>query len=260
MIVLVLSCVLLAQTGGTLSDNDRIAKVRAEAEKGVPAAQLALADEYLEGVRVPVDEARAVELTRASADAGYARAQFELAEMYASGMGEPRHDGETPVQLYLKAANNGFSEAMQRLAQRYRLGFGTERDDLEAARWLARSIGRTSAGVGEFLDGRGEPLANLAPEEKAFANFLALYMKARKGDANAAAEVGRAFLKGEKGKPNYSTAWFWLTFASRSGNSAAAEMAAEAREKLSPEQIVSVEKDLKIFELSLQALQRPRRE
>jgi uncharacterized protein len=260
MISFLVGCVLLVQAQGALEDEARLAKIRADAARGVPSAQLELAEEYLEGAHMPVDEVRALELVRASADAGYVKAQLELAEMYACGMGEPRHNGETPTQLYLKAANSGWGDAMQRLAFRYRFGLGTERDELEAARWLVRSMGKTSEGVGEFLDRQGQPLQTLAPEDRAFANFLALYLKAWKGDVKAAAELGHAFLKGEKGKPNYATACFWLTFASRAGNSAATAGAAETRAKLSAEQIVSLEKDLKTLEALLRARQQPRPE
>src|SRR5688572_640642 len=123
------------------AQEDRVARVqqlRVKADEGNASALLDLAHEHLEGEVLSVDEARAVELTRAAADKNYAAAQFELAEMYAFGMGEPRHNRETPVQLYLKAATNGNGEAMVRLAKRYRTGFGVERDQLEAIRWIAR--------------------------------------------------------------------------------------------------------------------------
>lgn len=235
----------------------RVEQLRKEASEGDPSAQLDLAHEHLEGEVLPIDEARAVELARAAADKNYARAQFELAEMYAFGMGEPRHNGETPVQLYLKAATNGNGEAMVRLANRYRTGFGVERDQLEAIRWIARSMGRTSEGFRDLLDARGEPRPNLKPEDKPFAALLSRYLKARRGDATAALEIGRAFLAGTGGKPNPATAFFWLSFAARNGQTAATPLAAQTREKLSPEEIASVEKDLQTFSNSLRKPRTP---
>ena len=234
----------------------RVEQLRAKANEGNPSAQVDLAHEHLEGEVLPVDEARAVELVRAAADKDYARAQFELAEMYAFGMGEPRHNGEIPVQLYLKAATNGNGEAMIRLSKRYRIGFGVERDQLEAIRWIARSIGRTSEGFRDLLDSRGEPRPNLNPEDKPFAALLSRYMKARRGDSAAALEIGRAFLAGTGGKPNPVTAFFWLSFAARNGQPEATPLAAEAREKLTPEQVTSVEKELQTYINNLRA---PRR-
>jgi TPR repeat protein len=241
-------------------EQDRVARVeqlRLKASQGNPSAQLDLAYEHLEGEVLPIDEARAVELVRAAADTNYARAQFELAEMYSFGMGEPRHNGETPVQLYLKAATNGNGDAMARLAKRYRTGFGVERDQLEAIRWVARSVGRSSEGFRDFLDEKGDPRQNLKPEDKPFAALLSRYMKARRGDAAAALEVGRAFLAGTGGKPNYVTAFFWLSYAARNGQSDATPLIAQAREKLSPEQIAAVEKELQTFTSALRAPRSP---
>src|SRR5687767_5815613 len=235
----------------------RVEQIRIKASEGNPSAQVDLAHEHLEGEILPVDEARAVELIRAAADTNYARAQFELAEMYAFGMGEPRHNGETPVQLYLKAATNGNGDAMIRLAKRYRTGFGVERDQLEAIRWIARSVGRTSEGFRDFLDGRGEPRQNLNPEDKPFAALLARYMKARRGDAAAALDVGRVFLAGTGGKPNPVSAFYWLSYAARHGQAEATQLVAQAKEKLSPEQIASVEKELQAFTNALRTPRSP---
>jgi TPR repeat protein len=260
MIRLLIILLCFAATSAIFAQEDRAARVeqlRVKAQEGNASAQLQLAEEHLEGEVLPVDEARAVDLTRAAADKNYARAQFELAEMYAFGMGEPRHAGETPVQLYLKAATNGNGEAMVRVARRYRVGFGVERDQLEAIRWLARSIGRTSEGFRELLDAQGEPRPNLKPEDKPFAALLALYMKARRGDASAAFEIGRAFLAGTGGKPNPVTAFFWLSFATRNGQTEATSLAAQAREQLTPEQISNVEKELQTYINNLRAPRTP---
>ena len=254
-LVMVLCFAALISSRAQEDRGARVEQLRIKASAGNPSAQVDLAHEHLEGEVLPVDEARAVELVRAAAETNYARAHFELAEMYAFGMGEPRHNGEMPVQLYLKAATNGNAEAMVRLAKRYRTGFGVERDQLEAIRWVARSVGRTSEGSRDFLDARGEPQPNLKSEDKPFASLLSRYMKARRGDAAAALEVGRAFLAGTGGKPNPVTAYYWLSYAARHGQVEATQLADQAKEKLSPEQIANLEKELLAF---INALRAPR--
>lgn len=251
-ILICLTGVLIRAYGAV--DSAHFARIQAEAANGAPEAKLALGEEYLEGRFIAVDEARAVELIRAAADAGLPAAQFELAEMYACGMGEPRHEGETPFRLYRLAGDKGHRGAMAQLARRYRLGLGTERDLLEAARWLARTAAETVSPVRDFLNDRGEPRPQLAPEDRPLAGFLALYLRARRNaDPATMLQVGRAFLAGENGKPNFVTAAFWLGYSARRGNAEADKLAEQARAKLTPEQSRRVDLEITNFEAERQA-------
>jgi uncharacterized protein len=216
-----------------------IARLEAVAAQGATDYQYALALELLKGTHAEVDEERALELFRAAANRGHADARFKLAELYASGIGEPRNADESPMNLYLGLAQRGNRDASAALAQRYLQGLGTERDLLQAARWAWR-VGRS-----EFLDSEGEALSTVQPEYSEFAVFLSVYTKAQKGDSRSMLKVGRAFLEGHGGKPVTTTALFWLIQAERAGVKEAVPLVAQAKEKLTVEELKAVDAALR---------------
>jgi TPR repeat protein len=245
----VLIASLLLSLNLRAEESAMLVKLKKEAAEGNPQAQLWLSTFYLDNSELEVDESKALELVRKAADGGYVPAKTELAEMYASGLGEPRNPGESPVALCLEAAKMGDGDAMLNLTERYIVGYGVERDYLEGARWIGRALGRNGNAVRQFLDPSGAPIFYLQAEQKSFAEFLALYIKARQGeDAEAMLKVGKAFLRGENGKPNPLTAFFWLTFSERLGNEQAAELAKEAKGKLAAEQAASVPREVAAYQ------------
>lgn len=60
---------------------DKIAQLQREAQEGDPDAQYSLAYLYENGLGVPKDEARALELYQQAADQGHSAAQANLNEM-----------------------------------------------------------------------------------------------------------------------------------------------------------------------------------
>jgi TPR repeat protein len=55
--------------------------------RGVPIADCALGNQYLRGLGMPKDPAKAVSLCRKSADRGVADAQADLGQLYLTGEG-----------------------------------------------------------------------------------------------------------------------------------------------------------------------------
>lgn len=231
------------------------------AATGLPTAQLTLALEHLEGARVPLDEAAAVDLVRRAADAGYAKAQTELGQMYASGMGEPRHSDETPRALFVKAAARGNRDEMEELGRRYLYGYGVEQDIMEAARWYWRANASGSISGMQVLDSALEPLATPDAERRRFSEFYSLYAKAQvKRESEPMRKVGEAFLNGRYGEPNAVTGYFWLRYAARKGDAAAAKLASTAKADLRPEQVSEVEQELDASQAAERAAEEARRQ
>jgi len=222
-----------------------ISHLERAAQTGFPVAEFNLAEELLEGSRVSLDEARAVELLRKAADSNDRDAQYELGELYSCGMGEPRHPKESPLELFIKAANRGQREAAQELADRYRVGYATERDIMEAVRWKFRASQRNSSRTEEHLDDELEPVETKDPNARNFNEFLSLYTRANlQRDVPSMLKVGTAFLEGSFGKKNPLTGYFWLYMASLSGSTEAVVPRDKAKAQLTPAEIESVETEV----------------
>lgn len=102
------------------------------AEHGHEGAQHCLARILLgDGEDIP----KAVGLLQKAADQGCALAKFDLAQQYACGNGEPRHSGDTPLNLIRYGATNDLPEAKFALAERFRVGANIRRDILQAITW-----------------------------------------------------------------------------------------------------------------------------
>ena len=231
------------------------------AETGLPAALHLLGTELYRGERVEVDEVRALELMRRAADAGHPKARAELGQLYAMGIGEPRHPGETPQELYRKASAQGEGEAMLELGRRYRLGYLVEQDVMEATRWYWKAAQQGSSPVRPFLNEQLEPLGTGRPEDRRFSEFYSLYAQAQvKREPEPMRKLGEAFLNGEYGEPNAVTGYFWLRYAARKGDSAAAKLASTAKANLRPEQVSEVEQELDASQAAERAAEEARRQ
>jgi TPR repeat protein len=215
------------------------------ARDGYPPAAVDLAKECLQGQRIDRNDERALELIRRAADLGYASAQFELAEMYSCGTGEPRNSEEVPMTLYLRAANWGNGDAMVKLGHRYRVGLGTEKDFMESARWYWRASQKGKRYAERFINPTIPLLSKSDPDTAVFTEFLALYFKAQEeSDPAIMLQVGRAFLEGRYGKPNFVSAYVWLARSAAAGNPEAVKLSQTAKSRLTPEQIRRTEEEI----------------
>jgi hypothetical protein len=125
---------------------EEISTLQANAAKGDPLAELALARAYEAGDGVAKSAPTAAEWYRKSADAGNAAAQLAIGIMYMTGNGVPR-DKSAAVSWYRKAARQGNTDAMFNLGTAYYNGDGVSVDDANAFAWftLAKEAGDPNA-------------------------------------------------------------------------------------------------------------------
>lgn len=194
---------------------------------------------YLEGEAVAQDEARGLELIRAAADQNLGDALAELADLYARGVGEPRNDRDRPMALLERAGR------WEDLQFRYVHALGTERDLVMAARCFSRiflneSLYYSPSDLTNYLDfkpprgGLAGPQLIDAPDEHVtilgpverdqtpsddVLRVLSAYLKAAKGNNQAALELGNDYLTGKDAPVSTVNAWAWLKLAANNGSS-----------------------------------------
>ncbi|MGD0252804.1 MAG: DUF4352 domain-containing protein [Verrucomicrobiota bacterium] len=100
---------------------------------------------YLDGVGVPRDGQKGVELIQKCAEAHLPEAQYEMGFLLSNGIGVPKNPPEA-IKWYLKAAEQGVAEAFCNLGYCYRQGLGVSQSEIEAAYWYRKAAER-----GEFI-------------------------------------------------------------------------------------------------------------
>jgi TPR repeat protein len=104
-------------------------------------ADCALGNQYLQGLGVAKDTAKAMTLCKKSADKGVADAQTDLGQMYLMGSGSEKNYGEA-ARWFRKAADQGQANAGFLLGTMYWNGDGIERNHDEAAKLWQMSAQR----------------------------------------------------------------------------------------------------------------------
>jgi TPR repeat protein len=97
------------------------------ADQGLPAAQAALGQMYLQGLGVPQDYALAAKWLTPAATNGIAAAQAQLAALYMIGMGVPK-DEKQAAYWTKRAADHGVKRSQVDLSAMYYQGVGFPRD------------------------------------------------------------------------------------------------------------------------------------
>jgi len=97
------------------------------ADQGVPAAQAALGQMYLQGLGVPQDYATAAKWLTPAATNGSAAAQAQLSTLYLLGMGVPK-DEKQAAYWTKRAADHGVKRSQVDLAAMYYQGVGVPKD------------------------------------------------------------------------------------------------------------------------------------
>jgi len=157
------------------SEEALLGKYRASAERGESWGQHNLGITYLNGTRVPKDNAMAAFWFRKAAEHGDVVAQFYLAELLANGEGLPPDYAEA-IRCYRDVAEDGDTYcalAEYELGEMYAKGKGVQKDYKEAARYWQKS--------------------------------------AEHGCDLAASKLGRLYERGVEGfPPDFTEAYFWL--------------------------------------------------
>jgi len=115
-----------------------IATLRARAERGSAAAQLALADALVEARCVEQDLREAARWYQASARGGNVDAKFDLGMMYLEGRGVPPNARRGAAWL-LEAAEAGHAKSQYAIGSLYASGRGVDQDYVRAYAWITLS-------------------------------------------------------------------------------------------------------------------------
>ena len=136
---------------------EKVAEIRASAEKGDAASQAELAGLYHFGKGVELDHAEEVKWFRKAADQGYAKAQHNLGICYSEGIGVLKNPVEA-FKWYLKAAEQEYLDAQYRVGVCYLEGAGVPRNNQEGVQWLEKAANRGDADaqfqLGLYYDGQ----------------------------------------------------------------------------------------------------------
>ena len=151
-------------------DKQVLATCLKEAEGGDPAAQLALADIYIDGEIVPQNYEQALEWYRQAAQQGNAHAMYNVGVFYDKGYGVDV-DFEEASKWFRKAADNGFPAALYNIGIMYEYGQAVPKDYAKAHEYYL--------------------------------------MAAEKGEPSAQFSLGLLYDKGLGVEKNYVTAYMW---------------------------------------------------
>ncbi|MGP9767027.1 tetratricopeptide repeat protein [Halomonas sp. AOP13-D3-9] len=199
----------LAQLGSLLMDDKRISSQPFTAarylerghELGHFWATQQLGAAYLEGRGVTRDLERAQELLQNAAEHGQTGAMRMLGEAYLEGPLE--YNPSQGISLLTKAAELGDGYAMVVLGRVYREGNGVKQDLNEANRWLTRA-------QDEGHKAAADALTYVQRDLGAEGNMDALIAAAEGGNPGAMADLGRAYLEGNKVERDERQAENWL--------------------------------------------------
>ncbi len=117
------------------SGTNRLAELKALAEKGDAEAQNDLGNLLRRGDGVTADYTNAVRYYRLAAEQGLDKSEFHLGRAYMEGEGVGKDTKQAVVWL-TKAAEKGYSKAQYHLAMLCARGDGTKKDLVQASKWL----------------------------------------------------------------------------------------------------------------------------
>lgn len=161
--VLLLSVFSVVHVSAQQSEADRqlFKETKAQADKGDPAAQLALGNLYFSGTGVSRSLGKGAKWHRKAAEQGLAAAQYQLGLDYGYGEGLKMDKGEA-AEWFRKAAEQNMSEAQLQIGLCCLRGNGVTANGEEAVRWFRKAAAQGSVDaeyqLGQcFFDGTGAP-------------------------------------------------------------------------------------------------------
>jgi TPR repeat protein len=155
---------------------------------------------------VSLDEEKVARL-QTEAQRGKIEAELELAAHYVTGTGVPQ-DASLAARWYEQAARSGDADAQNQIGHFYQAGFGVPVDLARARNWYqlaaasGSASGRLNLGV-LYLLGLG------VPKDANFARQL-FEEAAGRGNGTAAAYLGAMYYYGSAGPPDTATAERWF--------------------------------------------------
>ena len=186
---------------------------------------------------VQLDPADAARWYERAGEKNNADAQFALANAYSVGRGVPVNP-QLAIKWLTRAAENGHVTAMMSLAGMYETGIGQPRSPEKAAEWTQRAAQAGSVNA-LYLYGVRLMLGEGVPKDEKTA-MLWMQRAAERGHAAAQLMLGKAVGDGLKASPEENTsAFMWLTLATRRGQGDVRTQATQALRKLQPNMMPS---------------------
>ncbi len=204
-------------------------EIKAKAERGDPAAMLALGTYYASGKNgFERNPARALELVRASAQKGFAPAQVYLGYIYGEGKIVAR-DFKEAAKWREEGASNGGANDKWSLGNAYLYGYLLPKDQMKALYWITQAAQQNHI---EAMLKLVEIYKNLNNQEQLnyWNKKLALIEidAAESGNVLAMLSVAKKFMRGKDGFPRSGAQGvFWYKRAADSGNREALEYVAK---------------------------------
>lgn len=201
---------------------------------------------YVDGIGVPKDEAKAVELIQKAApqiqiaaEQGSAIAQYYLSRMYATGEGVPKDEAKA-VEWIQKAAVQGLAKAQWYLGLMYATPIDVPEDDSKAVEWYQKAAAQGMAGAQAGLASMyffGEGVS------KDYAKAAEWYQKAAaQGNIFAQEQLSEMYKNGVGVSKNSVLAYAWFNLAAAQGNEITIDRRNFYESRLSPSQRAEAER------------------
>lgn len=120
------------------SDDYFVSLIERWSEEGDQKAKTCLGMMYSEGLVLPKNHEKALDLFLDAAKYGEPKAQFRIGEAYQAGLGVIQ-DSSAAVGWYRKSAEQGYVKAQRALGEAYKRGDGIEEDKDQADSWLYKA-------------------------------------------------------------------------------------------------------------------------
>ncbi len=199
---------------------DAVRLSEAAMEQGYLAAWHQLGNLYLKGSGVPMDEARAFELFLYAAERGHVEDQHNIGVAYLNGRGVAKDEVQARV-WFNRAIEQNWAASLNRLGLMMERGQGGAVDIAAALAHYTRAV---NLGDRDAMVNLGNAYRKGTGVAVDHAYAVELYQRSALLGARAAyAVLGQMFQDGEGVTADPLSAAFWLTLASREGDTAALE-------------------------------------
>lgn len=240
--------------------NDAVYWQKILAEKGDVGDQLDLADMYIRGVEIQIDDPEEAKIWYSKAadqldnpelsDGTFGRILYTRDSIFGKN--------EYPPNFLNRLKENG--REAERLADIYEKGKGTEKNLVEAYKWRVIVEAKYPRPGNSCVVGGGDEynslIAKMTPEQIAQGQQLAgewLKNAAKEGNRDQLRPLARAHARGLIGIQNFEEAffWFWLAMQENKAfrSSGDKDELKEIAQRLSPEKIEDIKKRVKEYKL-----------
>ena len=224
------------QGNAQITREQAFSMIRAEAEKGDPAALITLGGFYAEGVGVQKNYSKARECYEKAAQSGMAEGFYNVGVCWEIGMGSEA-DPSRAADFFSKAAEKNLPQALFKMSAILDSGVGVKRDEKASVDYMERAA---LAGHPDAASIMGLVYLNGLRGRKKDPTEGIKMLKAAAAAGNAEAMKNMAVVYkdgiGTPASPVNSLKWYVIAEKCGYPAEALSAVTAELREKLSPEQ------------------------